>query len=197
MIDSLEPDHLISDWDRRHAERLIDCWLQIARLDVLPSCPELDEPAERAGERAATAQLTVRLKLWTLFREQLRSGKVDERLRQFFAEEAELCIWSTSNPVEAMREFLGLPKRGKRNKRGAPNRTASRNFRLAVEIQKLIDAGEKVEDACGKVYDRLFETEDELDLQYLRKLYFRETRYSIDKDAVRAYLVTEKLPSEP
>src|SRR5262245_27921035 len=35
--------------------------------------------------------------------------------------------------------FLGLPKRGKRTKRGAPNKTAARNFLLAVEIQKRID----------------------------------------------------------
>ena len=80
--------------------------------------------------------------LLLIYRGQIERGRFDERIRSFFAEQAELRIWSSEEPVAAMPEFLG------KQKRGAPRRSAMRHFELAAEIQELCDGGKSVEVAC-------------------------------------------------
>jgi hypothetical protein len=115
-------------------------------------------------------------------------------VRRFFAEQAERRIWCAPDPAEAMREFLGLPKRGRKQpQRGAPKGPAGRNQELAADIQERIDAGDTVGDACLKVYEGIQRSEHELDPQYLRKIYFREIGYPIGKNAVRATIKRREL----
>jgi hypothetical protein len=120
--------------------------------------------------------------LLLIYRDQIDRGEIDERVRAFFAEQAELHIWSAADPIAAMGEFLGLGPR----KPGPPSRTAGRNFFLAADIQELIDEGNTVDNACGAVFERLDITGQELDPQTLRNIYFRETRGKLNKKAIEA-----------
>jgi hypothetical protein len=177
-------------WDRArrliasfgNEQRAIPTLLDIAWLRVQPTCPELDEPVVAAKARAERARAHNVRALLLIYRDQIDRGEIDERVRAFFAEQAELRIWSAADPIAAMGEFLGLGPR----KRGAPSRTAARNFFLAANIQELIDEGSTVDDACGAVFDRLHTTDQELDLRTLRNIYFRETRGKLNKKAIEA-----------
>jgi hypothetical protein len=171
---------LIADWgDERRA---IPMLLDIAWLLTQPTCPELDEPVAAAKARAERARAHNVRALSLIYRDQIGRGEVDERIRRFFAEQAELRIWSAADPIAAMGEFLGLSPR----RLGAPRRTAARNFYLAADIQELIDEGNTVDSACGAVFERLDTTGHELDPQTLRNIYFRETRGKLNKKAIEA-----------
>jgi hypothetical protein len=172
-------------------KRIIPVYLQVARLAVLPSCPELDEPIKDAAGRAERARAGAVKKLLEIYRDQIRDGSVDDRLRAFFAEAAELRIWSEPDPIVGMQAFLGKPKRG------APKRTAARHFSLAADIQERVDAGKKVDEACLDIFERLDGTDQTLDTRTLRNIYFRETRHRIGKAAIRAEItLRENGPSQ-
>jgi hypothetical protein len=119
--------------------------------------------------------------LLLIYRGQIERVRFDERIRSFFAEQAELRIWSSEEPVAAMPEFLG------KQKRAAPRRSAMRHFELAAETQELCDGGKSVEAACETLCERLQAVGEEPDEQYLRKLYFRESKRRVGKRAVRAW----------
>jgi hypothetical protein len=150
-----------------------------------PTCPELDEPIVLAKAREERMRAHNVRALLLIYRDQIRRGEVDERIRSFFAEQAELRIWSAADPIASTGEFLGVSPR----KRGAPRRTAARDFYLAADIQELIDDGLTVDTACGVVFERLDTTDQELDIGTLRNIYFRMTRGSLNKKAVRAEVI--------
>lgn len=177
-----------SDWEKQEIRRSVDTWLPVARGEVVPSRPGIDEPPTEAMQRAERHRVAVIQKLlWPVYRHQLQNPPVYEPLRRFFTEQLEQRVWCEPNPVEALRQFIGLPKRGARPKRGAPKRWAARNFFLAVDIQELIDhQGMTVEAACNEIYEKMQESPQELDPRYLRKIYFSETKHPIDKNAVLA-----------
>jgi hypothetical protein len=177
-------------WDRArrliasfgNERRAIPALLDIAWLRTQPTCPDLDEPVPAAKARAERARAHNVRALLLIYRDQIDRGEIDERVRAFFAEQAELRIWSAADPIAAMLEFLGLGPA----KRGAPSRTAARNFYLAADIQGLIDEGSTVDNACGAVFERLDTTDQELDIRTLRNIYFRETRGNLNKKAIEA-----------
>ena len=146
-----------------------------------PTRPKLDEPPDAAKARAERMRAHNVRALLLIYRDQIKRGEIDERVRSFFAEQAELRIWPTADPLAAMIEFLGCAPR-----RGAPPRTAARNFFLAADIQELIDEGMGVDAACGAVFERLDTTDLELDTGTLRNIYFRETKSKVNKKAVAA-----------
>jgi hypothetical protein len=162
--------------------RAIPMLLDIAWGLTQPTCPELDEPIVTAKARAERARAHNVRALLLIYRDQIDRGEIDKRVRAFFAEQAELRIWSAADPVAAMGEFLGFGP----PKRGAPPRTAARNFFLAADIQELIDEGSTVDKACDTVFERLDTTDQELDPQTLRNIYFRETRGKLNKKAIEA-----------
>jgi hypothetical protein len=152
-----------------------------------PTCPELDEPVAAQRARSERMQRIAVTSLRLIYHDQLDRGEVDEGIRRFFAEQMELRVWCTANPIAAMRRFLDPPKRG------APPRTAARDFYLAADIQELIDEGRKVDDACGDVFERLDSTDLELDIGTLRNIYFRETKSRLNKKAIKAELLSRAL----
>jgi hypothetical protein len=180
----------LDGWEKYRIKQRIGSLLPVAEGTVVPTLPEIDEPKARAERRQERARVATTRMLLDIYRDQIQAGDVDERLRRFFSEQAERRIWCKPDPVEGLRQFLELPKRGTRPTRGAPNTTAARNFFLAADIQELIDQGKSVNAACGEVSDRLDGTAGALDSDYLRNLYFRETRYPVDKRAVRALIET-------
>lgn len=159
---------------------LITAWLPVARGELWPSSPDVDEPIKDAAERAERWKAGAVRKLRTIYRDQIETGSVDPRLQTFFAEAAEQWIWAADDPVEAMRDFLG------KRKVGAPRRNAHLHFLRAAEIQELRDADYTVGRACNEVFERYDKTDEDRDPQTLRNIYFKETKHKIDKDAVRA-----------
>ena len=166
----------------RSEQHAIPILLDDAWLLSPPTCPELDEPVAAAKARAERMRAHNVRALLHIYRDQIDRGEIDERVPAFFAEQAELRIWSAADPMAAMREFLGLGP----PKRGAPVRTTARNFFLAADIQGLIDEGRTVDDACGAVFESLDTTGQELDPGTLRNIYFRETRGKLNKRAIEA-----------
>jgi hypothetical protein len=163
--------------------RAIPILIENAWLISHPTCPELDEPAEAAAERAERMRALAVRTLLTIYRDQIERGEIDERIRSFFAEQVELRIWSSDEPIAALQEFLGKPRRG------APQRNAMRNFELAAEIQEICDTGKTVKEACEQLFEGLDRTPDELDPQTLQKIYFRQTGGGrVNKRAVRAWV---------
>jgi hypothetical protein len=160
--------------------RAVPILLDNAWLLSQPTCPELDEPVAVQRARSERMQRIAVRALRLIYRDQLDRGGVDEGIRRFFAEQMELRVWCTADPIAAMRGFLDPPKRG------APRRTAARDFYLAADIQELIDEGMKVDEACGAVFERLDTTDLELDTGTLRNIYFRETKSKVNKKAVAA-----------
>ena len=167
--------------------RAIPILLSNAWLLSQPTCPELDECVEAQRARSERMQRIAITALRLIYRDQLDRGDVDEGIRCFFAEQMELRVWCTADPIAAMRRFLD-PR-----KRGAPRRTEARDFYLAADIQELIDEGMKVDDACGAVFERLDTTDLELDTRTLRNIYFQETEGRLNKKAVKAEVLTRAL----
>ena len=165
----------------RSEQHSIPILLENAWLLSPPTCPELDEPVAAAKARAERMRAHNVRALLLIYRDQIKRGQIDERIRSFFAEQAELRVWCSDDPAMAMREFLGTPERG------APRRNAMRDFDLAAEIQKLRDCGMSVSKACSILCERLQATGGEPDEQYLKKLYFRETKHPVGKRAVAAW----------
>jgi hypothetical protein len=164
--------------------RAIPILLDNAWLLSPPTCPDLDEPIAVAKARAERMRAHNVRALLLIYRDQLERGEIDERVCRFFAEQAELRIWRRDDPVVAMRDFLGPPKRG------SPTRNAMRDFELASEIQEISDGESKtVEEACFEVWERLQDTPQELDPRSLRRIYFRQSGGGrVNKRAVRAWV---------
>jgi hypothetical protein len=169
-------------------QRAIPILLDNAWLLSPPTCPELDEPVAAAKARAERMRAHNVRALLLIYRDQIERGEIDERVRSFFAEQAELRIWPTADPLAAMIEFLGCAPR-----RGAPPRTAARNFFLVADIRELIDEGMGVDDACGAVFERLDTTDQELDTRTLRNIYFDETSGRLNKKAIKAEVLGRAL----
>jgi len=167
--------------------RAVPILLDNAWLLSQPTCPELDEPVAVQRARSERMQRIAITALRLIYRDQLDRGDVDEGIRRFFAEQMELRVWCTADPIAAMRRFLD-PR-----KRGAPPRTAARDFYLAADIQELINEGRKVDDACGAVFERLDTTDRELDTGTLRNIYFCETKGRLNKKAIEAELLSRAL----
>ena len=89
--------------------------------------------AERARVEAVRA-------LHRIYRAQLTAGPINDRLLEFFQERAAV-IWASPDPLEAMKQLWSLPA-----KRGRPNSNMERDFKLCVEIEGRVRAGEDAED---------------------------------------------------
>jgi hypothetical protein len=173
--------------ERRGEGRAIPILLENAQLLFLPTRPGIDEPAEAAAARAERMRAFAVRVLWVTYRKQLRRGEVDERVDRFFREQARSRIWDSDNPVAAMRDFLGRPKRG------APKQHAMRNFELAAEIEEQRESGKTLNEAITLVCERLQEAGEEPDEQYLKKIYTREVRHPVGKRAVQAWVKVRAL----
>jgi hypothetical protein len=101
----------------------------------------------------------------------------EEEINDFF-DRCSKAIWASPDPPAATRKLFGGPKRG------APTRTAERDFNLATDIQGLIDGGKKVDEACLDVFERLDSTHEGLDPRTLRNIYFRN---AVKVKAARAW----------
>jgi hypothetical protein len=170
--------------------RAIPILLDNAWLRSPPTCPKLDEPPDAAKARAERMRAHNVRALLLIYRDQIERGEVDERVRRFFAEQAELRIWCSDDQVAAMQEFLGRPKRG------APRRNAMRDFDLAAQIQERRDTGMTAKRAISLVCERLQEAGEEPDEEYLKKLYTREIKHRVGKRAVQAWVKTRALRTE-
>jgi len=157
--------------------------LKNAWLLSQPTCPELDEPVEDQKTRSERMRALAITALRLIYLDQLDRGEVDEDIRRFFAEQMELRVWCTTDPIAALRKFLDPPRLG------APNRTAARDFSLAADIQEFVDKGRTVDDACLTVFERLDATGQALDPRTLRNIYFRETKGRLNKRAIEAELL--------
>jgi hypothetical protein len=184
----------LSSWEKKYRiKQKIESLLPIAEGTVAPTRPGIDEPEDEAKRRQERSQVAVTHMLLAIYRDQIRDGDVNERLRRFFTGQAERWIWCEPDPAEGLRQFLGLPKRGKTPKRGAPRRNAMRDIELAAGIQELRESGKTVREACTILCERLQDAGEERDEQYLRKIYFRETKHPVDKAAVAAQVEMRKL----
>jgi hypothetical protein len=190
LLDSPFPDgqpapipHPQSTYARRIAidrqTRQVSMYLPIARGEVAPSRPGLDEPIKDAAARKEKCRRMAVKKLHEIYRDQLEIGLVDSRFRAFLAESMER-IFSETNLVEAMQGFQGKARRG------APRRVAARNFRLAADVRELVNDGKTVDDACGEVEERLKADGPKLDSETLRNIYYQETKHKIDEAAIEA-----------
>jgi hypothetical protein len=94
----------------------------------------------------------------------------DLQLRAFFRRISEV-IWASPDPLAYMTALWAAE-----SKRGAPRRNENRNLYLAVDIQKLVNEGNTVDQACLNVFERLDGTDAELDPRTLRNIYFREIK---------------------
>jgi hypothetical protein len=164
--------------------RAIPILLDNAWLLSPPICPELDEPIAVAKARAERMRAHNVRALLLIYRDQIERGEIDERIRSFFAQQAELRIWPSDEPIAAMQVFLGKAKRG------SPTRNAMRDFELASEIHEICDRESKtVEEACLDVWERLQDTPQELDPRSLRRIYFRQIGGGrVNKRAVQAWV---------
>jgi hypothetical protein len=184
----------LSGWEKKYRiKQRIESLLPIAEGMVAPTRPDIDEPRAEADRRKERARVVTTRMLWAIYRDQIRDGDVNERLRRFFTEQAERWIWCEPDPIEGLRQFLGLPKRGKTPKRGAPRRNAMRDSELAADIHELRESGKTVREACTILCEQLQDAGEELDEQYLRKIYFRETKHPVDKAAVAAEVEGRKI----
>ena len=125
--------------------------------------------------------------LLAIYRKQIDEHRVDDRLRRFFAEQAEQLIWCNPDPVAALKAFLGPQKRG------APKRNAMRDFDLAADIEEMHGQGMDYNDAYLELFGRLHGTPGELDDRTIKNIHLRETRHPLDKAAVQAWVETRKL----
>jgi len=190
-----EPDRsLIEARARRLIERgggerrLIPILLENAWLLTQPTCPEVDEPVAEQKARTERARRIAVTALRLIYRDQLARGDVDDSIRQFFAEQMELQVWSAAgDPIAAFDEFLGRPKRG------APVKTAARNFDLAADIQELVDQDIPVDAACHAVAKSLLAAGQTLAPETLHDIYFREINSPVNKRAVKAMLITRAI----
>jgi hypothetical protein len=154
----IEPPNLMPD------PALIDLYLRRA----MPIHDEVGALFE--GERIAAVQALV-----VIYREQVKEGPIDPRLRVFF-DMVSQSIWMAADPIEAITEFLqGKPKRG------AKPKTAERDFFIAVDVEQSVIAGKTVDDACA-----LVSQEVNLSFDRVRMIYFDQQR--TDPIAIRAEL---------
>src|SRR2546429_472330 len=110
----------LSSWDKKYRIRQrITCLLPVAEGKVALNT---DEPRARADQRLERIQVNTTRMLLDIYRDQIRTGDVDVRLRRFFTGQLEQRVWCEPDPVEGLRRFLGSPKRGTRLERGAPRR---------------------------------------------------------------------------
>jgi hypothetical protein len=138
--------------------------------------PTRDEVgAQFESERIEAAQA-----LATIYRDQLKEGAVDPRLRAFFCRVSQ-DIWMAADPVNAITQFL----RGK-SRRGAKPKTADRDFFIAVDVEENVNAGRSVDEACTAVSEEV-----NLSFDRVRKIYFDQRRS--DPRAIRAELAERKL----
>ncbi len=168
-------------------DTLIRICLPIAEGRVAPTRAGIDEPKREAEQREERARVRTTRLLLAIYRDQIEAGQVDERLRRFFAEQAEQRIWPSRDLFGAMPNFIGRPRRG------APKRYAARDFFLAAEIQELRDTGKTINEACLDLFERMQCTAGELDPRTLRNLYLRETKHPVDKAAVEAMVWLNQL----
>jgi hypothetical protein len=172
----------------RIERQLIKTWLPVVEGRVRPTRPGIDEPPDKAERRWERARVIPTRLLLLIYRRQIAENRAEESLRRFFADKAEQKIWSSRDPVTALRKFLGPPRRG------APKRHAARDDGLAAEIQALLDTHPEwtVDDACHEMEERLSTTANPLKDRTLRNLYFRQTD-PVDKAAIRALVEVYKL----
>jgi hypothetical protein len=171
-------------------QRAIPTLLRNAWLLQTPTCPELDEPVADAKARAKRARDHNIRALFLVYRDQKERGEVNPDVLRFFSEQEELRTSSAADPVADSREFLGLSP----PKRGAPPRTAARNFFLAADIHELVELHDKtVNAACGMVFERLDTTDKVLGPETLRNIYFHETRGKLNKKAIEAEVFTRAI----
>jgi hypothetical protein len=148
----------------------------LTNIYLRQALPRQDE----LGDESQAERIAANRSLAAIYRDQLKAGSVDPRLRNFFSAVSRE-IWMAADPAKAMREFLL-----DRPKRGAKPKSADRNFFIAVDVREKIEAGDTADAACDAVAKEV-----NLSFDNVRKIYFAENK--VKERAIRAELGVRKM----